>query len=95
MEIKKASENIFEDLNLPNPIALKARLQLLNQLVALMELQGETQVQYADILGISPHAASRLYSRKISYLTIETLVGYAAKLGYHAHITLSEVADST
>lgn len=82
-EMKKlliSTDNIFEDLNLKNPKELKARSDLMSEVVSTIRNSEFAQKEIAKILGISAPKVSALLKGKINDFSNEILVHYLTLL---------------
>lgn len=80
------TDNIFADLGLKNPEELRARSDLMSEVVYIIQKSGLTQKEIAKILGISPPKVSSLMTGKISDFSNDTLVHYLTLLGCNIEI---------
>ena len=80
------TDNIFEDLGLKHSEELKARSDLMSEVVSLIRGSGLTQKEIAVILGISAPKVSALMAGKINDFGNDTLVNYLISLGCNVEI---------
>ena len=66
-----SSENVFADLNIPEPSLYLAKAQLAHQICTIIQLRNLTQVEAAAILGIN--------QPKVSALTRGNLDGFSSE----------------
>ena len=67
--------------------AIMAEMDLAQDLVALREARGLTQVQLAERLGVAQPTVARLESDNVKNVELKTLVKVAAALGARVKIT--------
>jgi predicted XRE-type DNA-binding protein len=82
--IRRSSGNVFRDLGFPPEEATHLRIRsyfmaLLRELIAA---RGLTQVQAADLFGVSQPRISDLVRGKIQLFSIDTLVDMIARAGF-------------
>ena len=75
------SENIFTDLNLPNPEEALAKAELARQIHCIIKEKKLTQKQAALVLGIDQPKVSALISGKLSRFSLEKLFKFLNELG--------------
>ena len=80
------TDNIFADLGLKNAEELRARSDLMSEVVSLIRNSGLTQKEIAGILGISAPKVSALMTGKINDFSNDTLVNYLTLLGCNVEI---------
>lgn len=80
------TDNIFADLGLKNPEELRARSDLMSEVVHIIQKSDLTQKEIAKILGISAPKVSSLMTGKISDFSNDTLVNYLTMLGCNVEI---------
>jgi predicted XRE-type DNA-binding protein len=68
--------------------ALMEQMKIEQDLVALREARGVSQVRLAGILGVSQPFVAKLESGKASNVELRTLVRWAAALGARVRITV-------
>jgi predicted XRE-type DNA-binding protein len=83
------TDNIFEDLDLKNSEELRARSELMSEVVNIIRKSGLTQKEVAKILGISPPKVSSLMTGKINDFSNNTLVHYLTLLGCNVEIRVT------
>lgn len=79
-------DNIFADLGLKNSEELKARSDLMSEVVQIIRSSGLSQKEIAVILGISAPKVSALMTGKINDFSNDTLVNYLTLLGCNVEI---------
>ena len=79
-------DNIFADLGLKNAEELKARSDLISEVVAIIRNSGLSQKEIAEILKISAPKVSALMTGKINDFSNDTLVNYLTLLGCNVEI---------
>lgn len=85
-KIYVTTDNIFADLGLKNPEELRARSDLMSEVVNIIRKSDLTQKEIAKILGISPPKVSSLMTGKMSDFSNDTLVNYLTLLGCNIEI---------
>lgn len=81
-----STDNIFADLGLKNSEELKARSDLMSEVVQIIRSSGLSQKEIAVILGISAPKVSALMTGKINDFSNDTLVNYLTLLGCNVEI---------
>jgi predicted XRE-type DNA-binding protein len=79
-------DNIFADLGLKNAEELRARSDLMSEVVSIIRNSGRSQKEIAEILGISAPKVSALMTGKINDFSNDTLVHYLTLLGCNVEI---------
>ena len=80
------TDDIFADLGLKDPEELKARSDLLSEVVKIIRKSGLSNKEIAKILEISPPKVSSLMTGKITDFSNDTLMNYLALLGCNVEI---------
>ena len=80
------TDNIFADLGLENAEKLRARSDLMSEVVSLIRNSGLSQKEIAGILEISAPKVSALMTGKINDFSNDTLVHYLTLLGCFEHL---------
>lgn len=88
------SENVFKDLELPNPDERLAKAKLAIKINHLIHDKGLTQKEAASFLGISRKKMSNLRSGRLSRISIDLLFSFLGKLDYHVEIRVSPNSES-
>lgn len=81
-----STDNIFADLGLKNAEELKARSDLMSEVVSLIRNSGLSQKEIAEILCITAPKVSALMTGKINDFSNDTLVRYLTRLGCNIEI---------
>lgn len=81
MKENLSTDNIFADLGLKNAEELKARSDLMSEVVSIIRNSGLSQKEIAEILGVSAPKVSALMTGKINDFSNDTLVHYLTLLG--------------
>src|SRR3982751_4093425 len=81
-----STDNIFADLGLKNAEELRARSDLMSEVVNIIRNSGLAQKAIAEILGISAPKVSALMTGKINDFSNDTLVHYLTLLGCNVEI---------
>ncbi len=82
------TDNIFADLGLKDAEELRARSDLMSEVVNIIRKSGLSQKQIAKILGISAPKVSALMTGKINDFSNDTLVHYLTLLGCNVEICI-------
>jgi predicted XRE-type DNA-binding protein len=83
-----STDNIFADLGLKNAEELRARSDLMSEVVSIIRNSNLSQKEIAAILGISAPKVSALMTGKINDFSNDTLVHYLTLLGCNVEIRL-------
>jgi predicted XRE-type DNA-binding protein len=75
------TDNIFADLGLKNAEDMRARSDLMSEVVSIIRNSGLSQKEIADILEISAPKVSALMTGKITAFSNDALVHYLSLLG--------------
>jgi predicted XRE-type DNA-binding protein len=86
MKENLSTDNIFADLGLKNAEELRARSDLMSEVVTTIRNSGLSQKEIAKILGISAPKVSALMTGKINDFSNDTLVHYLTLLGCNVEI---------
>ena len=91
---RRASSNIFRDLGFGPEEAenLRVRADLMIALSTLIEDQGLTQVQAAELLGVSQPRVSDLVRGKIERFSVDTLIAMLGMAGVQVRVTTKKRA---
>ena len=81
MKENLSTDNIFADLGLKNAEELRARSDLMSEVVTIIRNSGLSQKEIAEILKISAPKVSALMTGKINDFSNDTLVYYLTLLG--------------
>ena len=84
-----STDNIFADLGLENAEELKARSDLMSEVVNMIRNSGLSQKEIAQVLGISAPKVSALMTGKINDFSNDTLVHYLTLLGCNVEIRVT------
>jgi predicted XRE-type DNA-binding protein len=86
MKENLSTDNIFADLGLKNAEELRARSDLMSEVVTIIRNSGLSQKEIAEILKISAPKVSALMTGKINDFSNDTLVYYLTLLGCNVEI---------
>jgi predicted XRE-type DNA-binding protein len=86
MKENLSTDNIFADLGLKNAEKLRARSDLMSEVVTIIRKSGLSQKEIAEILKISAPKVSALMTGKINDFSNDTLVHYLTLLGCNVEI---------
>ena len=89
-KVRRSSGNVFRDLGFSREEAehLKIRTDLMIRLSKLIEARGLTQVQAADLFGVTQPRVSDLVRGKIDRFSIDTLVAMLGHAGVRVQIVV-------
>lgn len=82
------TDNIFADLGLEDAEEMRARSDLLSELVHIIRKSGLAQKEIAAILDISEPKVSALMTGKINDFSRDTLMQYLTRLGSNVEINV-------
>lgn len=85
-KIDISTDNIFADLGLKNAEELKARSDLMSEVVSIIRKSSLSQKEIAKVLGVSAPKVSALMNGKINDFSNDTLVHYLTLLGCNVEI---------
>lgn len=90
IEITRGSGNVFTDLGFPPDEAANLRLRsdLVIQLRKRLAALGDTQAEWAEILGVSQPRVSDLLRGKIERFRVDTLIAFLGKTGAEVRLTV-------
>jgi predicted XRE-type DNA-binding protein len=90
IKITPGSGNVFTDLGFPPEEAanLQLRSDLIIQLRKRLAALGETQAEWAAILGVSQPRVSDLLRGKIERFSVDTLIGFLGRTGAEVRLTV-------
>jgi predicted XRE-type DNA-binding protein len=90
-KITRSSGNVFADLGFPPEEAaiLAMRADLMAQLRLVLEKRNWTQVEAAQVLGISQSRVSDLMRGKWDKFSLDMLVTLATRAGLHCELKLA------
>ena len=84
-----STDNIFADLGLKNAEELKARSDLMSEVVNIIKNSALSQKEIAEVLGISAPKVSALMTGRINDFSNDTLVHYLTLLGCNVEIRVT------
>lgn len=67
------SGNVFADLGFPDAEELKAKAELVIQIIQIIELRGFEEVEAAEIMGVDQAEVSQLLKGKLDAFSMERL----------------------
>ena len=90
IKITRGSGNVFTDLGFPPDEAanLQLRSDLIIKLRKRLSALGETQTEWAEILGVSQPRVSDLLRGKIERFSVDTLIAFLGKTGAEVRLTV-------
>lgn len=90
---KEGSDNVFKDLEFPNPELEMLRTQLSVEIYATLKRRRLTQTKAAEILGVSQADVSRLESADISRYSLDRLFRFLKILGGKVEVRIRTDGD--
>ncbi|MCG6955238.1 MAG: helix-turn-helix domain-containing protein [Gemmatimonadetes bacterium] len=93
MEVTPADGNIFETLGFPDVEELKAKAELVIQIIQIMEERGLKQ-ERAEIMGIDQPKVSQLVHGSLNGFSMERLYRFLNALGMDVEIVVKPVPKS-
>jgi predicted XRE-type DNA-binding protein len=94
MKVTPADGNIFETLGFPDAEELKAKAELVIQIIQIMEERGLKQVEAAEIMGIDQPKVSQLVHGRLDGFSMERLYRFLNALGMDVEIVVKPVPKS-
>ena len=88
-KLRRSSGNVFRDLGFPAEEAenLRIRSELMARLSRVIEDEGLTQGEAAQLLGVTQPRVSALVRGKIDLFSIDTLVKMLSRVGVRVTVT--------
>lgn len=92
--ITKSSGNVFADLGFSpeEAVELKMRAELMRAVTDAIRASGETQKEIARRLGVTQPRVSNLLNERFELFNLETLIGFAVRLGLDVHLSVEHAA---
>ena len=94
MRVTPADGNIFETLGFPDAEELKAKAELVIQIVQIIEERGLKQVEAAEIMGVDQPKVSQLVHGKLDGFSMERLYRFLNALGMDIEIVVKPTPKS-
>jgi len=94
MKVTPADGNIFETLGFLDAEELKAKAELVIQIIQIMEERGLKQVEAAEIMGIDQPKVSQLVHGRLDGFSMERLYRFLNALGMDVEIVVKPVPRS-
>jgi predicted XRE-type DNA-binding protein len=88
-KVTPADGNIFETLGFPDAEELKAKAELVIQIIQIMEDSGLKQVEAAEIMGIDQPKVSALVHGRLDGFSMERLYRFLNALGSDVEIVVT------
>ena len=90
LEMHASTGNVFKDIGYSDDEAnnLLIRCKLMDEIEKIIKSNGWTQVQAAQILGVTQPRISEIMSDQVDLFTIDTLVKYINILGKEVSLTV-------
>lgn len=86
--VTKGSGNVFRDLGLPEADLLQAKADLVHRISVLIEKRRLTQIQAAEVLGITQPKISALLRGRLDGFSMDRLVRFLNSLGQDVRISV-------
>jgi predicted XRE-type DNA-binding protein len=93
-QVTKGTGNVFRDLDLPDADLLQAKADLVYRISILLEQRGLTQMQAAEVLGISQPKISALFHGRLEGFSMDRLVRFLNALDQDISISVRPKAKS-
>lgn len=93
IEYREGSENIFDDIGLPNPEEAMAKAKVALKINDILKLKGLTQAKAAKILKISQPKVSLLLRGYLTDFSLERLLRFLNDLGQNVYISIAPADD--
>jgi predicted XRE-type DNA-binding protein len=92
LEMHKSSGNVFKDMGFSDSEAdsLLIRGCLMIEIEKIIKANGWTQVQAAEILGVTQPRISEIMSDRVDLFAIDTLVKYLSTLGKQVSVNVRD-----
>ena len=90
----KGSGNVFRDLGLRDADLLQAKADLAHQISLLIEERGLTQIQAADVLGVTQPKISALLHGRLDGFSMDRLVRFLNALDQDVKISVRPKANA-
>lgn len=94
MKVTPADGNVFETLGFPDAEELKAKAELVIQIIQIIEERGLRQVEAAEIMGIDQPKVSQLVHGRLDGFSMERLYRFLNALGMDIEIIVRPVPRS-
>jgi predicted XRE-type DNA-binding protein len=88
LEYEVGSGNVFADLGLPDAEELKAKAELVIEIIEIIEERGLKQAEAAEIMGIDQPKVSLLVRGKLGGFSMERLYRFLNALGRDVEIVV-------
>ncbi|GEM_PF-492965 len=86
--VLESSGNVFADLGLPDAEEALTKAELAMAITAFVQAHGMTQIQAADVLGISQPKVSALLRGQLTGFSMERLLKFLNALGHDVRIVI-------
>ena len=86
--VTKGSGNVFRDLGLPDADLLQAKADLVHRISVLIEKREMTQIQAAQVLGITQPKISALLHGRLDGFSMDRLVRFLNSLDQDVKISI-------
>jgi predicted XRE-type DNA-binding protein len=90
IKIRRGSDNVFRDLDFPDPDTHLLKAQLVNRIQRTLEDRGLKQADAARIVGVSQPDISRMLRGQFRDISVERIMRMLARLGYEVDIVIRE-----
>ena len=89
MDFEISSGNVFADLGLANPEERLMKALISRQIMLAIQHQRLTQVQAAELMGISQPKVSAILNGRLSGFSVERLISVLLRLGQDVQLVVS------
>jgi predicted XRE-type DNA-binding protein len=94
MRVTPSSGNVFADLGFPDAEELKAKADLVIQIIQIIEERGLKQAEAAEIMGIDQPKVSALVRGKLDGFSMTRLYRFLNALGMDIEIVVKPMTGS-
>ncbi len=94
INVTKGSGNVFRDLGLADADLLQAKADLVYRISKLIEQRGLTQLQAADVLGVTQPKISALLHGRLNGFSMDRLVRFLNALDQDVRISVRPKAKA-
>jgi predicted XRE-type DNA-binding protein len=94
IHVTKGSGNVFRDLGLADADLLQAKADLVHQISTIIEERGLTQVQAAEVLGVTQPKISALLHGRLEGFSMDRLVRFLNALDQDVKISVRPKAKA-
>lgn len=92
IKTERSSDNLFEDMSVPDAGNMKLRAELIVEIRRVMEEQGWNQTEAAGHFGVSRTRLNDILRGRLEKVTIDRLVMMLAAVGRNVQIKVDNAA---